>query len=54
MNSIVELLQEIMRNPNVEASVQREASALLMKVSPADHPSRSVLDALFGGVGVGL
>ncbi len=54
MNSIVELLQEIMRNPNVEASVQREASALLMKVSPADHPSRHLFNDVFGGPWGGL
>lgn len=49
--SIVDLLKTIMGHPNVDQETRDQASGLLLKVSPEDHPTRKVWDDIFGSWG---
>ncbi len=49
--SIVDLLKTIMGHPHVDQDTKDQASGLLLKISPEDHPTRKVGDEIIGAWG---
>lgn len=47
MNSIIDLLKNIMGCPSVEQATRDRASELLLKIAPDSHPSRQIWSNLF-------